>query len=305
LTEIGAADVDGLETATRTLRALDYEHGGGACVDAVLAQLSTARRLLRKPASEDVQTRLQAALADLHNLAGWILFDLGRTEAARTHFDEALEFARAADNSSLAANIHYRLGRVFLHHNALTDALREFDASGQDAAGSELDLAIVDVNRAWTHAKLGASDEAVRLLSRAHRNFTEADPERVPDWARFFTENDLTAMTGAVHASLADAGDLSHLDDAVPALTTAVDGYDERMARSRVLSLIELAVSTLLAGDLDHGADLGTAAVRGAVAIKSARTADRMRPLRQAALRHPNHDGARELAAQLAALSWA
>jgi tetratricopeptide (TPR) repeat protein len=280
---------------------LDYEHGGGACVDAVLAQLSTARRMLRTPASEDVETRLHAALADLHNLAGWILFDLGRSDAARTHFDEALAFAHTADNSSLAANIHYRLGRVFLHHNDFTDALREFDASGQDAAGSELDLAIVDVNRAWTHAKMGASDDAMRLLARARDNYTDAAPERVPDWARFFTENDLTAMTGAVHASLAEAGDLSHLDDAVPALTTAVDGYDERMARSRVLSLVELSVATLLAGELDHGVDLGTTAVRSAVPIKSARTADRMRPLRRVALSHPNHDGARELAARIEA----
>jgi tetratricopeptide (TPR) repeat protein len=301
LTKIGHADVDGLESATRTLRVLDYEHGGGACVDAVLARLSTARPMVRQPASEDVRTRLHAALADLHNLAGWILFDLGRAEVARRHFDEALDLARAADNSSLAANIHYRIGRVFLHHNAFTDALREFDAGGQDAAGSELDLAIVDVNRAWTHAKMGGSDAAVRLLSRAHHNFTEADPEQVPDWARFFTENDLTAMTGAVHASLAETGDVSHLDDAVPALTTAVDGYDEHMARSRVLSLIELSVATLLSGDLDHGADLGTAAVRSAVPIKSARTVDRMRPLHEVALRHPNHDGARELAARIAA----
>ncbi|PRY33770.1 hypothetical protein [Umezawaea tangerina] len=279
MTHIGAADVAGLEAATHTLRALDYEHGGGACADAVLAQLSTGRRLLGGIASTEIRTRLHVALADLHNLAGWILFDLGRAEAARSHFDSALELALAAGNDSLAANVHYRLGRVFLHHNAFGAALREFEASGQAAAGSGLELAIVDANLAWTHAKMGSSTDATRLLARAQEGFAEADIAAAPDWARFFTANDLVAMAGTVHADLAEAGELSHVEEAVPALSEAVEGYPEDMARSRVFCLISLSTASFLAGEVEEGVEVGHTAVREAIPIRSVRTADRMRPL--------------------------
>ncbi|MET1071633.1 MAG: tetratricopeptide repeat protein, partial [Umezawaea sp.] len=260
--------------------------------DAVLAQLSTGRRLLGGIASTEIRTRLHVALADLHNLAGWILFDLGRAEAARAHFDSALELAVEAGNDSLAANVHYRLGRVFLHHGALREALREFEASGQVAAGSGLELAIVDANLAWTHAKMGASSDATRLLARARENFAEADAGAAPDWARFFTANDLVAMVGTVHADLAEAGDLAHVEDAAPALLEAIDGYPEDMARSRVFCLISLSTTSFLAGEVEEGIELGRTAVREAIPIRSARTADRMRPLLRVAR---EHDGARGL----------
>lgn len=294
-----------LEAATRTLRALDYEHGGGVCASAVLAQLSTGRRLLGEAGSGEVAIRLQVALADLHNLAGWISFDLGRAEAARTHFRAALDLAEGAGNHSLAANVHYRLGRVHLHHDRFDDALREFDASGHEAAGagSELELAIVDANRAWVDAKRGAAAEAERLLARAHDAFAAADLDRAPDWARFFTAADLTGLTGTVYASLAEAGDVRHVEKAVPALHEAIGDYGEGMARSRTFSMIELAVSTLLAGDLESGVEAGNTAVSHAIPIHSARTVDRMRPLHRAARDRPNHDGARELARRIEAFS--
>ncbi|MDX8031256.1 hypothetical protein SK803_13595 [Lentzea sp. BCCO 10_0856] len=44
----------------------------------VLAELSTARRMLAGAAPYEVRTRLCNAVADLHNLAGWTCFDTGR-----------------------------------------------------------------------------------------------------------------------------------------------------------------------------------------------------------------------------------
>ncbi|HEX6340077.1 hypothetical protein [Umezawaea sp.] len=307
MTRLGASDAARLEAATRTLRALDYEHGGGACASAVLAQLTTGRRLLGDTVSPDVAARLQLALADLHNLAGWISFDLGRAEAAKAHFHAALDLADAADNQSLAANVHYRLGRVHLHHDRIADALSEFDASARvaGASGAELELAIVDANRAWAHAKRGDAEQAERFLASAHDAFAAAEPERAPDWARFFSAADLTGMTGTVHASLAEAGDVRHVEQAVPALREAVNGYGEDMARSRVFGMIELAVSTLLAGEVDAGVEAGNEAVGQAVPIRSARTADRMAPLRRAASARPDHDGARELARRVEAFGAA
>ena len=61
---IGMADVKQVEAATRAMRALDYQFGGGACRDAVVAQLSWAQRLLGSSGTESVRLQLFRALAD-------------------------------------------------------------------------------------------------------------------------------------------------------------------------------------------------------------------------------------------------
>ncbi|WP_197288560.1 helix-turn-helix transcriptional regulator [Nocardia sp. NRRL S-836] len=64
------ADVRQVEAATRALRALDLQYGGGSCREAVAAQLSWARQVLvGKPVNDAVKARLSAAIADLRSLA--------------------------------------------------------------------------------------------------------------------------------------------------------------------------------------------------------------------------------------------
>src|SRR5690606_11323323 len=123
---IGMADVRQVEAATRALRSLDYQYGGGFCRDAVVAQLSWGQQMLAASGTEHVKQRLHVALADLHNLAGWTSFDIGLTDSARTHFGKALELAKAGRSEPLVANILYRMGRVYLHQESPDDALKMF-----------------------------------------------------------------------------------------------------------------------------------------------------------------------------------
>src|SRR5437764_4245270 len=95
---IGMIDVRHVEAATRALRALDYQYGGGFCRDAVVAQLSWGQQLLGASGGQPVKDRLFVALADLHNLAGWTSFDIGLVDSARNHFAKALELARQGNN---------------------------------------------------------------------------------------------------------------------------------------------------------------------------------------------------------------
>lgn len=73
---IGMSDVEHIERITAVVRALDARHGGGACRDAVVAQVAWAQQLLAADSSEAIAHRLQLALADLHLQAGWT-FDVG------------------------------------------------------------------------------------------------------------------------------------------------------------------------------------------------------------------------------------
>lgn len=298
---IGITDVRQVEAATRALRALDYQYGGGFCRDAVVAQLSWGQQMLDSSATSPVKSRLFVALADLHSLAGWTSFDTGLMDSARGHFANALELAKQGDNNPLVANILYRMGRVYLHQEAPNDALKLFQL-GQIAAqesGSELAIAVLAANQAWAYAMMRNEEQALKLLGLAKDEFARANLAEAEDWVKFFNETDVYAMIGTVHTVLARNLDQKHTKYAIPALTRAIDGYDENMQRSKTFNLSALATNHLLEGDMDHGARVGRVALEAAEGIKSARVKDRMQPLLAEADKRRNNPDAKDLAERL------
>ncbi len=294
---IGMTDVRQVEAATRALRSLDYQYGGGFCRDAVVAQLSWGQQMLNSSGTEVVRQRLHVALADLHNLAGWTSFDVGLIDSARNHFGRALELAKAGDSDELVANILYRMGRVYLHKEAPDDALKMFQL-GQIAAqqsGSELAVAVICANQAWAYAMMGHEDQTMKLIGRTRDEFTRADHGEAADWVKFFNEEDVYAMIGTVHTVLAQQVDARHTKYAIPALTRAIDSYDDGMARNKAFNLSSLATNHLLDGDIDHGTRMGVQAVDLAQHLKSKRVRDRLEPLRIEADKRRNYADARDL----------
>ncbi|HEY2764082.1 MAG TPA: helix-turn-helix transcriptional regulator [Pseudonocardiaceae bacterium] len=298
---IGMTDVKQVEAATRAMRALDYQFGGGACRDAVVAQLSWAQRLLSASGQEGVRQRLFRALADLQNLAGWTTFDVGLLDSSRNHFATALEFAKESGDSSLMSNIMYRIGRIYLHIQAPNDALKWFQL-GQLAAqdsGSELAVAVLCANEAWAYAMMNDDTQAKKLLGRSRDELARADQSDVPDWARFYTDTDMHAMTGSVFTELSVRGDVAHSSIAIPALIQALNGYNETMSRSRTFTLTQLATNHLRQGDVDHGVRIGREALHLASGLKSARVIDRLEPLELVAGQRAGNSDARELSHQI------
>jgi transcriptional regulator with XRE-family HTH domain len=298
---IGMTDVRQVEAATRALRALDYQYGGGFCRDAVVAQLSWGQQLLDANATDQVRDRLFVAIADLHNLAGWTSFDSGLNEAARTHFARALELAKAGRSEELVANILYRMGRVYLHQEAPNDALKLFQL-GQIAAqeaGSELAVAVLCANQAWAYAALKNERQAINLIQRTKDEFSRADHADVASWVKFFDETDLYAMIGTVHTVLAQEVDRKHTRFAIPALTRAIGTYGDEMARSKAFNLSALATNHMIDGDVDHGSRVGRSAVDLAENIKSVRTKRRMVPLKEETDKRRNNSDARDLSERI------
>jgi tetratricopeptide (TPR) repeat protein len=289
---IGMADVKQVEAATRAMRALDYQFGGGACRDAVVAQLSRAQRLLGSSGTDKVRRRLFRALGDLQNLAGWTTLDLGLPDSSRSHFATALEFSKQSGNTSLLSNIMYRIGRVYLHHGDANNALKWFQL-GQIAAqysGSELDIAVLCANEAWAYAMIGDDIQAEKLLDRSRDELARANPNEAPDWARFYNQADMHAMIGTVHTELS-GHDPRHAPIAISALEQALARYDDTMHRSQAFTLTMLATAYLRRGDIDHGVQVGRTALTRACSVKSKRVRDRMKPLEiEAARRSSNAD---------------
>ena len=299
---IGMTDVRQVEAATRALRSLDYQYGGGFCRDAVVAQLSWGQQMLSASGSDVVKQRLHVALADLHNLAGWTSFDIGLIDSARNHFGRALELAKAGNSNQLVANILYRMGRVYLHKEAPDDALKMFQL-GQIAAqesGSELAVAVICANQAWAYAMMGHEDQTMKLIGRTRDEFARAGGGDAEDWVKFFNEDDVYAMIGTVHTVLAQQVDAKHTKYAIPALQRAISSYGDDMARSKTFNLSFLATNHLLDGDIDHGAKIGHQAVDLAAHLKSRRVKDRLLPLKEEADKRRNYSDARELSDTIA-----
>ncbi|WP_439382048.1 tetratricopeptide repeat protein [Amycolatopsis lexingtonensis] len=301
----GPRDIEQLEAQTRALRAVDYRSGGGMCRDAVLVRIHLGHELLHASVAEPLRTRLCAAVADLHNLAAWASFDSGHVGAAHHHLDLALSLAEHCGQDDLAANIRYRRGRIHLHHGAADEALAQFQ-HGRLAArrsGSALAASILSANQAWAYAEKGDEQLALELLGRAAEEFEAAGPGEPPDWARFFTETDVSAMVGTVHTELAVRVRPRHARAAIAALTRAVARYGQDMARSRSFCLAMLATDHLVEGELERGAEIGTEAVDTAETLKSVRTKDRLRPLKLEAEKHRGHTDVRALAEHITAFA--
>lgn len=275
--KIGAADVDHLTALTSAMRALDYQHGGGACRDAIAAQVRWAQQLLLADSGEETRRDLLVALADLHNLAGWTSFDVGMFPAARRHFVRALEQARAAGHQSLAANVLNRMGRLHLHRGMYKEGLRFFQL-GQITAqesGCSLTVAILCGNEAWAYALLGDRARMNQSLTRAATELERADRESAEVWVQYFDEVELRVITGVTLAALPDAT-ANELDEAIEQMVWTDEARSSEMTRSRVLALPNLARAHLKAGNVDDGLRIGHAAVDGALTVRSARPTDRL-----------------------------
>jgi hypothetical protein len=223
---IGMTEVEQVEAATRALRVLDYQFGGGGCRDALVALLSWARRLLGASSTDQVRQRLFRALGDLQNLVGWTTFDVGLLDCSRSNFATALDYAQQSGDSGLIANIMYWMGRVYLHQKAANEALKWFQL-GQipaHACGSEHAVAVLCGNEAWAHAMMGDAGQADMLLGRSRDALAKVNLSEMPDWARFYNDTDLRAMVGTVHTELS-ADDPQHASTAISAFDHALTGY--------------------------------------------------------------------------------
>ncbi len=298
---VGVSDMTRIEAATRVFRLWDHRHGGGACYDAIAGHLAWARRLTGASATDPVTHRLHAAVADLHALAGWTAFDIGRFDRAHHHLGDAMKLAQAAGDDLMVAGIGYRSGRIHLHRNALDMALTDFRSGRRaaEACASAPAAAILHANEAWVTAKMGLPDDTLTALGASMDDFTRSDPAGAPGWAAFFDTNELLAMSGVVYTELGQSVDSSFARSAIPVLTAAVDGYTPETARSKSFSLIALATSHLITHDAAQAAAVGAQAIDIALTVKSARTRDRLLSLRKAADRRGGA-GTRELSERIA-----
>jgi tetratricopeptide (TPR) repeat protein len=102
---VDAAVLDNIGRILHYCRRQDDSLGPHAVLDTVLAQTHLAQDILSGGPPEQLRPRLLSLLAELHQCAGWLLFDLDDRESALRCYEKARREAHDAGNTALASYV--------------------------------------------------------------------------------------------------------------------------------------------------------------------------------------------------------
>ncbi|NXY99310.1 DNA-binding protein, partial [Streptomyces sp. BR123] len=191
--------------AVERLVALDAQHGATAAVPAARAAVREFPELTATPGSMPTRHRdrdRSAALAELCEVIGWILFDAGRYGPAHAANRQALHLAHLAGDHWTARLVHLNHAMLQTHTGraraALDTVARVPGARPLPARVHSLTL----IRRAHATALLGARRAPLDLIDRARSRFLDGVSPHDPHWAWWIDETELTGHQGWVEARL-------------------------------------------------------------------------------------------------------
>ncbi|MFF5706057.1 DNA-binding protein [Streptomyces sp. NPDC012794] len=248
------------------LVALDTERGATAALPAVREAVRRIPELAADPpALRAYDPDRLAALAELSEVIGWILFDAGRYRQAGRMNARALALAELCGDRWTA-----RL--VLLNHSMLTAHTGRPRAALEAAArvGGPRPLparvaSLVLIRQAHATALLGGRREPLELVSRARSRFLDGVSRRDPHWAWWIDETELLGHEGWVQARL------RRWDRAVPLLHRAATAPGPSY---RHLFTAQLLAALAGAGAWREAEELIARVAPGAAAIGSVRTTE-------------------------------
>ncbi|MGH3906245.1 MAG: helix-turn-helix domain-containing protein [Pseudonocardiaceae bacterium] len=291
--QLGMSHVHAVEAVTEQLRGVARQFGGQADLFGAAARYYT--RWLSVPASDAVEARLRAALAELHTEAGWSCYDAGIDGTG--YFARALGLADDARDGYGIANAAFHAGLTLVRNGYPDDALKcfqlgQFVLAGLQPGKAKLAILRADdprvpvlggrLNRncATAYALLGDPPQAKRCLAEAHEGW-------VP--------RDAFEQAGADFTTAKIQLDLGQLDTAEPFAASAVRTYGDTHGRGRTSAELTLAEVHVRAGE-PRGLVLARQAIDAVSALQSvAVRRERLVPLTTALEARPGSD-AKELA---------
>ncbi|UQX03829.1 DNA-binding protein [Streptomyces sp. RerS4] len=250
--------------AVEQLVAVDVAHGATAAVPVVRDTLRAAPYPwpeLRRPGGTD----LLSALAELYEVAGWILFDAGHYRQAHRMNARALALAgRSGD--------HWTARFVLLNHSMLaahTGRPRAaLEAASRVRGRRPLPArvaGIVLIRQAHALALLGGHARPLELIARAQNRFLDGVSRHDPPWAWWMDQTELLGHRGWVEARL------RRWDRAIPLLYEAATAPGPAY---RHLFTAELLSALTRAGAWREAEALIGRIAPGAAAIGSVRTTE-------------------------------
>jgi tetratricopeptide (TPR) repeat protein len=264
-----------LDSRLAALWRLDDLLGGGAVLDAGIADLRLVARLIRHGSyGETTGLRLWSLAAGIARFCGWAAFDAGREAAAQRFWHCGLRAAAAGGDVDQGVYVlsNLALQAAYSGDGAAAIGLLDVARRRVDPAARTV-LAMLDCWAVRGHAVAGNAKAVSALLNQADDMWDQRAPEDDPGWVYWMPQPSLTAEAGT---SLLSIGDLAAAERCLTAGLATLDGDS---ARDRNLYLVRLAETQLRAGRLDEAAATTREAIDAAAGIDSIRVQHRVEDL--------------------------
>lgn len=288
---VSAEHVCELRRVAARLCSSDWHVGGSTLLREARAHYATARAMLNSSNyTSAIGTELQAVTAELAAGAGFIAFDAAEQGLARSLLTEAALLAAGAADPLVTADTYSLLAlqSAYLAASAGTavtglarEALRFLDqavSAARHEASPKVHV-IIAMRRARAYGLLGDGREVRAHITVARREVDRGNHPGDPHWTAFVTPSEVTAHEAMACLALGEASRATGLfrdvlsDPGLP-------------ARNRALYQASLASALTAAGDQSQAATEGLRVLpvlEGSV--KSARTVNQLRPVREQAAR--------------------
>jgi transcriptional regulator with XRE-family HTH domain len=279
-------NVDFMRDATDTFRRLDNQYGGGYCRAMVNAYITTdvTPKLQSGRYSHADRRELFTAVAELHQLAGWMAYDMGDTVNGREHLHQALSLCRDIRDDAFAAELMAAMS----HHAAFyrsADSAVDMALAAQQTA-SRTGLAALRSEAAALHAGglalQGNARACIVALQRAEKEFMAVRPNESPTWLRYYDEAYLSAKFA--HA-LRDLGRAADAERFARRSLEMSEGYE----RGRLFNTALLASILANQGKVEEATTYASLAVQMSKNMRSTRTVAYLRDTGQGLLPYRKH----------------
>ncbi|MET8283116.1 XRE family transcriptional regulator [Micromonospora sp. NPDC005174] len=273
---VGQPEIDTIRAMTATYRGLDNQYGGGHARDTVARYLHQEVTPLLTEGRYDHPTgqRLLGAAAELAQLAGWQAYDTAEHGIAQRYLTLALNFAHAAGDAGLGAEILAAMSHqaTYLGHTATGLDLAR--AAGRTARRAGIPVLTAEAHVTEAHALAKANDEraCASALHQAEQALDRADRSSDPQWLSYFDEAYLSAKFGHCFHAL---GRNTHAERfAARSLR-----MDNRYVRGKAFNLALLASVHAQQSQPDRACAIGAEALTLAAQLRSARAVRYLRDL--------------------------
>lgn len=274
--------------------ALDTELGARDMLDAVIQATAHARRIAytRFPSNRD----LLSAVAEAHQIAGWIAFDAERQDVSRQMTLEALLTARQAGDRSMEAFALGQLAMQDVHVGQAAEAASISDTAlttGRVKGGVRT---MFVMRAARAAAGMREHARARNLIGQARSRYLDGPHPDDPAWVWWLSEGEISWHHAMIEA------DVGRWEKACEYFAAAADFRLSRYNRSTAVCAASLLWALSQAGDWSEAETVLRRDVlphQGeAVSIRADRMLASAARLLDAAPRPSLRDAAREIAAQ-------
>ncbi|MFJ2775902.1 transcriptional regulator [Kitasatospora sp. NPDC087315] len=251
---------------------MDVMQGGGSGRLVLTAYMNEhVYPLLRRAFADDVRRALCAATAEQTYLLGWMAYDDGEHGTAQRYLIQALRLAEESQDAALGAHVLAGMAdqATLLGNPQEGRRLAQAGRQGLRSADSPACLADLWALEARALAASGDAKAAAHAVTEAERAFSNVQPGREAEWAKF--------IDGAyLHGEIANVfRDLDQPDHAAEHAHRSID-YARAQGRARrgAMSQAALAVSHVQRGDLEAAHAAGVRAIDLSRRVKSSRSVE-------------------------------